>query len=105
MVRNGGYRNTTAHLTAIRAGVRWGAQIDAYWDTIGWAGSTGGPWAPHLHARVSYNESLTANGQPYGGQSVRPLRLRCFDCSDFDVDATGAGGFYNSFWHGRWMRY
>lgn len=105
VVRNGKYRSTTAHLSAIRAGVKWGAWIDGYWDLIGWAGDTGGPWDPHLHARVSWGESLTANGQPYGGQSVRPNRLRCFDCSDHDLDAAGAGGFYTGFWHGRWMRY
>jgi murein DD-endopeptidase MepM/ murein hydrolase activator NlpD len=105
VVRNGAYRSTTAHLVAIRAGVRWGTRIDGYWDTIGWAGSTGGPWAPHLHARVSWGESLTANGQPYGGQSVRPARLRCFDCKNYDVAAPGGGGYYTQYWHGRWMRY
>jgi murein DD-endopeptidase MepM/ murein hydrolase activator NlpD len=105
VVRNGQYRNTTAHLSGIRNGVTWGAWIDGYWDLIGWAGDTGGPWDPHLHARVSWGESLTANGQPYGGQSVRPLRLRCFDCKDYDVAATGGGGYYKSFSHGRWMRY
>ena len=105
VVRNGQYRSTTAHLSGIRQGVQWGAWIDGYWDTIGWAGDTGGPWDPHLHARVSWGESLTWNGQPYGGQSVQPLRLRCFDCTDQDVNAAGGGGYYNSFWHGRWMRY
>lgn len=105
VVRNGQYRSTTAHLSGIRAGVTWGAWIDGYWDLIGWAGDTGGPWDPHLHARVSWGESLTANGQPYGGQSVRPNRLRCFDCTDYDLDAAGAGGYYTGFSHGRWMRY
>ena len=105
VVRNGNYRSTTAHLTAIRAGVQWGAWIDGYWDIIGWAGDTGGPWDPHLHARVSWGESLTWNGQPYGGQSVAPSRLRCFDCTDYDLEAPGAGGFYTWFFHGRWMRY
>jgi hypothetical protein len=105
VVRNGQYRSTTAHLSGIRDGVTWGAWLDGYWDLIGWAGDTGGPWDPHLHARVSWGESLTANGQPYGGQSVQPRRLRCFDCGDYDVAATGGGGYYNSFSHGRWMRY
>ncbi|MBA3821010.1 MAG: M23 family metallopeptidase, partial [Deltaproteobacteria bacterium] len=63
VVRNGNYRSLTAHLTAIRDGVEWGAWIDGYWDTIGWAGDTGGPWDPHLHARVAWGESLTWNGQ------------------------------------------
>jgi murein DD-endopeptidase MepM/ murein hydrolase activator NlpD len=105
VVRSGSYRNVTAHLVAIRAGVTWGTWLDAYWDVIGWAGDTGGPWDPHLHARVSWGESLTGNGQPYGGQAVAPDSYRCFDCTDYDVDATGAGGYYTQFWHGRWMRY
>ena len=105
VVRNGNYRSLTAHLTRIADGVEWGAWIDGYWDIIGWAGDTGGPWDPHLHARVAWGESLTFNGQPYGGQSVAPLRLRCFDCTDYDVDATGAGGYYTEYWYGRWMRY
>jgi len=104
VVRNGSYRSLTAHLTAIRAGVAWGAHVDAYSEIIGWAGSTGGPWAPHLHARVSWGESLTANGQPYGGQAVRPNALRCFECNDPDV-AAARGGYYTQFWHGRWMKY
>ena len=41
----------------------------------------------------------------HGGQSVAPLRLRCFDCTDYDVDAAGAGGYYTDYWYGRWMRY
>lgn len=79
---------------------------NGYYRVIGYAGSTGGNWAPHLHARVSYNESLTANGQPYGGETVRPNRLRCFACTDYDVAASsGGGGYYTSFYHGRWMLY
>ncbi|HUH02183.1 MAG TPA: M23 family metallopeptidase [Kofleriaceae bacterium] len=110
VVRNGGYRSLTAHLTRIASGVTWGTWINGYWKVIGYAGDTGesyanANWAPHLHARVGWGERLTYNGQPYGGQSVRPLRLRCFTCNDYDVKATGDGGFYTSFWHGRWMKY
>lgn len=55
---------------------------------------------------VSYGESLTYNGQPYGGESVRPSYLRCFACTDYDVSASsGVGGYYTSYWHGRWMLY
>lgn len=104
VVRNGNYRSLTAHLSAIRQGVTWGTWIDAYSDLVGWAGSTGGPWDPHVHGRVSWGESLIG-GQPYGGESVRPARLRCFDCTDADVDAPGAGGYYTQYSHGRWMRY
>lgn len=110
VVRNGRYRNVTAHLTSIAPGITWGAWINGYWKVIGYAGDTGeyyanADWAPHLHSRVSWGESLTYNGQPYGGQSVRPSRLRCFSCNDFDVAAAGDGGWYTSFWHGRWMKY
>jgi hypothetical protein len=105
VVRRGSYRNVTAHLSGIANWVVWGAWVDGYWDVIGWAGQTGGPWDPHLHARVSWGESLTGNGQPYGGQAVRPRRLRCFDCNNHDVTSDSGARYYNSFWHGRWMRY
>lgn len=105
VVRNGSYRNVTAHLSAIASGIYWGAYVDAYYTLIGYAGSTGGPWDPHLHARVSWGESLTYNGQPYAGQSVAPKRLRCYTCSDQDVTATNGAKYYNYFYHGRWMRY
>jgi murein DD-endopeptidase MepM/ murein hydrolase activator NlpD len=106
VVRNGYYRNVTAHLSSIASGMAWGTWIDGYYKVIGYAGSTGGNWAPHLHARVSYNESLTYNGQPYGGETVRPNRLRCFACTDYDVAATsGGGGYYTNFYQGRWMLY
>ncbi|MGQ0829232.1 MAG: M23 family metallopeptidase [Bacteroidota bacterium] len=105
VVRNGSYRNVTAHLSGIASGIYWGAYVDAYYTIIGWAGSTGGPWDPHLHARVSWGESLTYNGQPYGGQSVAPKRLRCYTCDDQDVTATNGAKYYNYFYHGRWMKY
>jgi murein DD-endopeptidase MepM/ murein hydrolase activator NlpD len=105
VVRNGSYRNVTAHLSGLNSGIYWGAYVDAYSKVIGFAGSTGGPWAPHLHARVSWGESLTWNGQPYGGESVRPRAIRCYDCNDYDVAASGGGGFYTEYYHGRWMRY
>ena len=109
-MRNGSYRSLTAHLMRINSGVTWGAWIDGYHQVIGWAGDTGeyyayDDWAPHLHARVAWGESLTFNGQPYGGESVRPRAIRCFDCNDDDVDASGTGGFYTDYFHGRWMRY
>lgn len=106
VVRNGAYRSLTAHLSSIAAGITWGTWIDGYWTVIGHAGSSGGDWAPHLHARVSYGETLTANGQPFAGESVKPSNLRCFACTDYDVRASsGTGGYYTSYWHGRWMRY
>ncbi|MDQ3287091.1 MAG: peptidoglycan DD-metalloendopeptidase family protein [Pseudomonadota bacterium] len=105
VVRNGSYRSVTAHLNGIANGIYWGAYIDGYYKVIGWAGSTGGNWAPHLHARVSWGESLTANGQPYGGQSVRPSRLRCFTCKNQDVTTTSGAKSYTRYSHGEWMKY
>lgn len=105
VVRNGSYRNVTAHLSGIANGVHWGAYIDGYYKVIGWVGSTGGDWAPHIHARVSWGEKLTYNGQPYGGQSVRPARLRCFACKNQDVTTSAGAKYYTQFWHGRWMKY
>ncbi|MBA2237542.1 MAG: M23 family metallopeptidase [Lysobacter sp.] len=105
VVRNGSYRSLTAHLSGIANGIYWGNYIDGFNKVIGWAGSTGGDWAPHLHARVSWGESLTANGQPFGGQSVRPSRLRCFYCKDPDFTTTGGAKSYTKYYHGRWMKY
>jgi hypothetical protein len=110
VVRNGQYRSLTAHLMAIEDGIRWGAWIDGYSTIIGYAGDTGeyyayDDWTPHLHARVAWGESLTWNGQPYGGQSVGPSALRSFKCTNCDVNAAGAGGWYTNFYYGRWMKY
>lgn len=110
VVRSGGYRSLTAHLRSIEPGITWGTWIDGYWTVIGHAGDSGESyagtdWAPHLHARVAHGEKLTANGQPYGGESVKPLRLRCFNCNNPDVAVSGDGGYYNDFFHGRWMMY
>jgi murein DD-endopeptidase MepM/ murein hydrolase activator NlpD len=108
VVRNGYYRSLVAHLSSLASGLSWGKWIDGYWTVVGYAGSTGGNWAPHLHARVNYNESLTANGQPYGGETVGPSYLRCFACTSsyYDVAASsGGGGYYTNFYQGRWMIY
>jgi hypothetical protein len=116
VVRNGGYRSLVAHLTSIAPGIRWGASVGIN-TVVGYAGRTGGPWDEHVHARVAYGESLTYMGQPYGGHSVKPTRLRCFSCRKTDPGATdgyadgqydviNANGakFYTRFYHGRWMR-
>lgn len=116
VVRNGSYRAIMAHLTSIAGGITWGATVGMN-TVIGYAGKTGGPWDEHVHSRVAYGESLTYNGQPYGGNTVWPNRLRCVSCrasdpgdiygngdGQFDVkDSTGAR-FYTRFYHGRWMR-
>ncbi len=114
VVRNGAYRALMAHMTSLA--VSRGASVGMN-TIIGYAGKTGGPWDEHVHARVAYGESLTYNGQPYGGNTVWPTRMRCVSCragdpgdiygngdGQFDVkDASGAK-FYTRFYHGRWMR-
>lgn len=116
VVRDGNYRAIMAHLTSIAAGITWGASVGMN-TVIGYAGKTGGPWDEHVHSRVAYGESLTSSGQPYGGNTVWPNKLRCVSCrandpgdakgngdGQFDVkDSTGAK-FYTRFYHGRWMR-
>ncbi|HEU0079004.1 MAG TPA: M23 family metallopeptidase, partial [Longimicrobiaceae bacterium] len=74
VVRNGSYRALMAHLTSIAPGITWGASVGMN-TVIGYAGKTGGPWDEHVHSRVAYGESLTYNGQPYGGNTVWPTRL------------------------------
>jgi len=116
VVRNGSYRAIMAHLNSIPSWVTWGASV-TWSSVIGYAGKTGGPWDEHVHSRVAYNESLTSMGQPYGGNTVWPTRLYCYDCRKTDSgDANGNGDgqydgvnssgwkFYNRFYHGRWMR-
>ncbi|HEX7240533.1 MAG TPA: M23 family metallopeptidase [Longimicrobiaceae bacterium] len=114
VVRNGAYRALMAHLNSIA--VSPGATVGMN-TIIGYAGRTGGPWDEHVHSRVAYGESLTYNGQPYGGNTVWPTKLRCVSCrasdpgdaqgegdGQFDFkDSTGAK-FYTRFYHGRWMR-
>jgi murein DD-endopeptidase MepM/ murein hydrolase activator NlpD len=116
VVRSGSYRGLMAHLTSIAPGIAWGATVGMN-TVIGYAGKTGGPWDEHVHSRVAFGESLTYNGQPYGGNTVWPNRLRCVSCrasdpgdsrgngdGQYDVkDSTGAK-FYTRFYHGRWMR-
>ncbi|REG23715.1 peptidase M23-like protein [Archangium gephyra] len=116
VVRNGSYRAIMAHLTSIASGITWGTSVGMN-TIIGYAGKTGGPWDEHVHSRIAYGESLTYNGQPYGGSTVWPNKLRCVSCratdpgdaagngdGQFDVkDSTGAR-FYTRFYHGRWMR-
>jgi murein DD-endopeptidase MepM/ murein hydrolase activator NlpD len=114
VVRNGSYRALMAHLTSLA--VSTGASVGMN-TIIGYAGKTGGPWDEHVHSRVAYGEYRTYNGQPYGGSTVWPTKLRCVSCratdpgdsygngdGQFDLkDSTGAK-FYTRFYHGRWMR-
>ena len=116
VVRNGSYRALMAHLTSIAAGITWGTSVGVN-TVIGYAGKTGGPWDEHIHARVAFGESLTQNGQPYGGSTVRPTRIRCFGCaksdpgaadgygdSQYDLILSNGAKYYTRFYHGRWMK-
>ena len=117
VVRNGSYRALMAHLTSIASGITWGATVGMN-TVIGYAGRTGGPWDEHVHARVAYGESLTYNGQPYGGNTVWPEKMRCVSCratdpgdiygngdGQYDVkNSTTGAKYYTRFYHGRWMR-
>ena len=47
------------HLTQNGAAVRVGQAV-APGDTLGWSGSSGSPWAPHLHFDVTRDCSQTA---------------------------------------------
>ena len=114
VVRNGAYRALMAHMTSLAVGR--GASVGMN-TIIGYAGKTGGPWDEHVHARVAYGESLTYNGQPYGGNTVWPTRMRCVSCratdsgdiygngdGQYDVKDSSGAKFYTRFYHGRWMR-
>lgn len=116
VVRNGYYRAIMAHLNSIASGISWGATVGMN-TVIGYAGRTGGPWDEHVHSRVAYGESLTYNGQPYGGNTVWPTKLRCVSCratdsgdiygngdGQYDYKDSNGHKFYTRFYHGRWMR-
>jgi murein DD-endopeptidase MepM/ murein hydrolase activator NlpD len=116
VVRNGSYRAIMAHLTSVASGITWGTSVGMN-TIIGYAGKTGGPWDEHVHSRVAYGESLTYNGQPYGGNTVWPTKLRCVSCrandagdangngdGQFDLKDSSGAKFYTRFYHGRWMR-
>lgn len=115
VVRNGSYRAIMAHLTSLATGIAWGTRVGLN-TIIGYGGRTGGPWDEHVHSRIAYGESLTYNGQPYGGSIVWPTYLRCVSCPATDSgDANGNGDgqydyyydgirYYTRFYHGRWMR-
>jgi hypothetical protein len=116
VVRNGGYRALMAHFASLAPGITWGATVGMN-TVIGYAGRTGGPWDEHIHSRMAYGESLTYNGQPYGGSTVWPTMLRCVSCRASDPGDTNGNGdgqfdyrdangakYYTRFYWGRWMR-
>jgi murein DD-endopeptidase MepM/ murein hydrolase activator NlpD len=86
----GKYWSLSAHMSFVNVVV--GQRVDRN-TLIGWAGSTGyaAPY-PHVH-QVYYRWASTSRGRPYGGQGLRPSRLRYIG---------NGGGAYTTFWQGRW---
>jgi murein DD-endopeptidase MepM/ murein hydrolase activator NlpD len=70
-----GYWNMSAHLSAIKKGIRPG-EIVTDEDIIGYAGATGDPsipvGEPHLHSAF-YRYPQNNGGRPYGGQGLQIL--------------------------------
>ena len=100
------YTSRSAHLSSVN--VRKGQTITTAnlpYVVIGRAGSTGAATGPHLHAAVFKNASLGSSGPVYGGTSVKMTKMRCFGCSNYDVDAPGAGGYYTRFYRQRWLKW
>lgn len=99
------YVSRSAHLSSVN--VRKGQVISRRnlpYVVIGRAGTTGAAVYPHLHAAVFQSPGLDAFGRAYGGTSVRPRRMRCYDCNP---DRWGNNGqrFYTRWWKGRSLRY
>lgn len=96
--------NINAHLSEIW--VSPGQYVSAG-TIIGLAGATGGPWDPHLHTKVDQAPYFHYSGQLYGGHSMRPTGVRCYNCDSnyYDYAATDGygGGYYTSFWRNRWV--
>ena len=108
IVRNGKWSTLSAHLNGIASGISAGVWVDAYWDVVGYAGNSDGGagynWDPHLHSRVTYGESYTGGGMPYGGQAVKPRAFRCFACTDQDETTSDGRKWYTVFYRDRWMK-
>ncbi len=108
IVKNGAWSSLSAHLNGWGPGISAGASVNAFSTIIGYAGNSDGGagynWAPHLHSRVTKNESYTAAGMPYGGVAVQPRAFRCYDCTDFDEKTADGRKWYTNFYRARWMR-
>lgn len=90
-----------AHLNEVY--VKRGQIVNDSWDlgdpnslpnvVIGRAGRTDVPAgaAVHLHHSTLFNPSYNSFGEPFGGRSVMPTRVRCFACRN------GEGGYYTRF--------
>lgn len=108
IVKSGAWSSLSAHLNGWGPGIQAGASVNAFSTVIGYAGNSDGGagynWAPHLHSRVTKNESYTAAGMPYGGVAVKPRAFRCYHCTDFDERTADGRKWYTSFYKGRWMR-
>ena len=100
---HGGNRYVAIHAHLSQIFVSRGQVIKDSWNlddpnslpnvVIGRAGRTdvSASAVTHLHHSVLMNPSFTAAGEPWGGRSVKPTRVRCFGCNN------GAGGYYSKF--------
>ena len=74
---NNKYVSMSAHLNALRDGVRRGASVNED-KIIGYAGNTGAPSIPvgdpHLHQAFYRNPAFLDDGSPYGGQGLQVTR-------------------------------
>jgi hypothetical protein len=108
IVRSGAWSSLSAHLNGWGPGISAGASVDAFNTVIGYAGNSDGGagygWAPHLHSRVTQNETYNSYGMPIGGVTVMPRAFRCYDCTDFDEKTTDGRKWYTNFYRDRWMR-
>ncbi len=108
IVRKNGYSSLSAHLQGIPNGISPGKSVNAYSTIIGFAGNSDGGagynWAPHLHSRVTYNETYNAKNMPIGGHTVKPRAIRCYKCTNFDDKTADGRRWYTKFFKGRKMR-
>jgi hypothetical protein len=108
IVRNGAWSSLSAHLNGWGSGITKGASVDAYSKVIGYAGNSDGGagygWAPHLHSRVTKNETYNGYGMPIGGVTVMPRAFRCYACTDFDEKTPDGRKWYTNFYRDRWMQ-
>lgn len=73
---NGKYVNLTAHLTAVKRGLRKGDKVTRN-TVIGYAGKTGGSvpvGRVHIHTAFYRNPQANPDGSPYGGAGLQIVR-------------------------------
>jgi murein DD-endopeptidase MepM/ murein hydrolase activator NlpD len=100
------YVNRSAHLS--RLFVTEGNYISLAnlpYIEIGRVGLTGTTATPHLHTALFAYPGLDRYGRAYYGTSVRPRSMRCYACTNYEVNASGSGGYYTSIYLHRYFKY